>query len=208
MKSPDLTLLCDGCGRPASPEHLAVRLQRLEAATRYRPVHIGVLFLGLAAPRSEEEYLYSRAAGKETPAADFAGESLQILRAARLDVQTSAQSGTRERLLEEFQRRGCFLAHILECPLPPTAGAGKEIGAAASHLPAVLARIRRSLKPRQIVPVSSAMEGLLGRLADGGLAERLLLDGGGTPFALDGPEPAAAAERLRNALEGEQGPGR
>jgi len=35
------TLLpCDGCGQPASAEHIARRLQRLEWATRFRPIHI------------------------------------------------------------------------------------------------------------------------------------------------------------------------
>jgi hypothetical protein len=38
-------ILCDGCGQPATPEHIAERIHRLELATRYRPIHIQVLWL-------------------------------------------------------------------------------------------------------------------------------------------------------------------
>src|SRR5882724_705009 len=54
-----LDLPCDGCGQIASTEHIARRLQRLEWATRYRPVHIHTLFLGGASPQKQEEFLYS-----------------------------------------------------------------------------------------------------------------------------------------------------
>jgi len=45
------TLLpCDGCGQPASAEHIARRLQRLEWATRFRPIHIQALLLAAFRP--------------------------------------------------------------------------------------------------------------------------------------------------------------
>ena len=57
-------LPCDGCGLPASPEHISLRVRRLELATQFRPVHIGVLFLVLAPPASEQDDFYGAAASK------------------------------------------------------------------------------------------------------------------------------------------------
>lgn len=49
---------CDGCGRLAAPEHIARRLRRLELASRFRPLHIGILFLAEAPPSRIEDYFY------------------------------------------------------------------------------------------------------------------------------------------------------
>src|SRR2546428_5690956 len=70
-----IELPCDGCGQNASTEHIARRLQRLEWATRYRPVHIHTLFLGSASPQKQEEFLYS-------PNGEFLGEAGVLLEAA------------------------------------------------------------------------------------------------------------------------------
>jgi hypothetical protein len=208
MISSAFTLPCDGCGRPASAAHIAGRLRRLEWATRFRPVHIGVLFLGLAAPARDEGYLYAGAGEEAAALTGFAGEARHILHAAGLDALAGEKSAARAKVLEEFQHRGYFLAHLLECPSETPAGEGSGLlAAAASHLPAVLARIRRSLKPKQIALVSSALEGMLAHLSADALGAPLLLDGG-KPFALDGTDPASAAERLRVALEGKREPGR
>src|SRR2546427_11951448 len=67
-----IELPCDGCGQNASTEHIARRLQRLEWATRYRPVHIHTLFLGSASPQKQEEFLYS-------PNGEFPGEAGGLL---------------------------------------------------------------------------------------------------------------------------------
>ncbi|MBZ5529364.1 MAG: hypothetical protein LAN71_15890 [Acidobacteriia bacterium] len=208
MISSAFTLPCDGCGRSAPAAHIAGRLQRLEWATRFRPVHIGVLFLGLAAPARDEDYLYAGAGEEGQSLTGFAGEARHILHAAGLDALAGGKYATRAKVLEEFQHRGYFLAHLLECPpeAPGREGSGL-LAAATSHMPAVLTRIRRSLKPKQIALVSSAMQSMLAHFTDDALGAPLLLDGG-KPFALDGPDPAAAAERLRVALEGKRGPGR
>src|ERR1700731_5510069 len=51
------SILCDGCGLPASPEHLAARMQLLELVTRFRPIHIHVLFVALdPMPRPQDEF--------------------------------------------------------------------------------------------------------------------------------------------------------
>jgi hypothetical protein len=51
------SILCDGCGLPASPEHIAARMERLELVTRFRPIHIHVLFVALdPMPRPQDEF--------------------------------------------------------------------------------------------------------------------------------------------------------
>ena len=52
-------LPCDGCGLPASPDHIADRLRRLELSTRFRPVHMGVLFIALMPPIRPQDDFYA-----------------------------------------------------------------------------------------------------------------------------------------------------
>jgi len=125
-------LLCDGCGQPASPEHIARRLQRLEWTTRFRPVHIGALLLGAVAPKKDSEFLYS-------PGGDWGGEAKLVLAAAGV----SQDGKSAEAALAEFQRGGFLLTHVLECPLE--GDPGRLPALMASRLPGVLTRIRRSL---------------------------------------------------------------
>jgi hypothetical protein len=40
-------------------DHIRRRIERLELATRYRPVHIQTLLIGAAPPEAMEEYFYS-----------------------------------------------------------------------------------------------------------------------------------------------------
>src|ERR1700680_2959281 len=58
-------LPCDGCGLPASPEHIARRVRRLELSTRFRPVHIGLLFVARAPSVRPEDDFYGPAESKE-----------------------------------------------------------------------------------------------------------------------------------------------
>ena len=51
--------ICDGCGAAVGSEHIRKRIERLELATRYRPVHIQTLLVGDAPPSRDEDYLYS-----------------------------------------------------------------------------------------------------------------------------------------------------
>jgi hypothetical protein len=180
-------LRCDGCGQPASSEHIARRLQRLEWTTRYRPVHIGTLLLGAVAPESDADFIYS-------PAGAWTGEAKELLSAAGLITDGKFAEAT----LAEFQRGGLFLSHVLECPLEdgPVGGIQQLL---ANRLPAVLARIRRSLKPKRLAAISMLLEGFLPVLGSGELACAILLDQG-KPFALDGDGASESAKRLREAL--------
>jgi hypothetical protein len=179
-------LRCDGCGQLASPEHIARRLQRLEWTTRYRPVHIGTLLLGAIAPLKDSSFIYSPAGGWE-------GEANTLLVAAGL---TRAGKSS-EVLLAEFQRGGLFLTHVLECPLEGGAvGTFQQL--IANRLPGVLTRIRRSLKPKRLVPISQALGQFLPALISGELPCPILLDQE-KPFALD-VDTSESAKRLREAL--------
>lgn len=182
-------LPCDGCGQPASSEHIAKRLQRLEWTTRYRPVHIGTLFVGAIAPRNDSEFLYSGGG-------EFAGEAGIILEAAGLSATGKAAEAT----LAEFQRGGFLLAYVLDCPLERSTESSKAISAVLEErLPAVLARIRRSWKPKKLVPISRALQPVLGRLEAAALGCIILLDDT-KPFALDGDAVDQAIAHLRQAL--------
>ncbi len=153
--SPTISLPCDGCGQSASPEHLARRFQRLEWTTRYRPVHIQALLLGGIAPQSDNAFLYS-------PEGNYDGEAAILLDA--LQIPKAGKSA--DAILSEFQKRGLFLTHVLECPL--------EQGVSPSHaeqflekqLPFVIARIRRSLKPKRVVLLSNDLTPLTGKLTE------------------------------------------
>ncbi|MCU1240184.1 MAG: hypothetical protein JWO71_910 [Candidatus Acidoferrum typicum] len=180
-------LRCDGCGQLASPQHIARRLQRLEWTTRFRPVHIGTLLLGAVTPLNDSDFIYSPAGGWE-------GEAKILLAAA--GVTLAGKSA--EAVLAEFQRGGFFLTHALECPLKD--GTDDDLQhLIANRLPGVLARIRRSLKPKRLVPLSQALEQFLPVLRSGELPCAILLDRD-KPFAFDADTSGESAHRLREAL--------
>jgi hypothetical protein len=194
----DTSLLrCDGCGQPASPEHVRKRLQRLEWTTRYRPLHIGTLLLGAFAPENDSEFLYA-------DCGDFAGEAGFVLRATTVSPAGKSPEVT----LAEFQRAGFLVSYVLECPLehgPTDSGAVQAV--LDRQWPAALARIRRSLKPKRIVPISQLLEPVLGAVEKIDLGCPIVLDDG-RPFALDGNAPDEAIVRLGHALAGLSAPNR
>lgn len=184
---PTNSVSCDGCGQAVAGEHTARRLQRLEWATRYRPVHIGTLLLGAISPQSDTEFLY---AGK------FQGEAARVLEAAGI-----AYAGkSAEAVLAEFQRGGYFLAYVLECPLDDTGGGAASVeGLLGRQITAVQARIRRSLKPKRVVPISGHVMQVTSRLTSEELGCVVMLDGG-KPFELEPGVPGGSAARLRDLL--------
>jgi hypothetical protein len=182
-------LRCDGCGQLASSEHLAKRLQRLEWTTRYRPLHVGTLLLGAISPANDSEFLYSERG-------EFAGEAQRVLEVAGI----SSGEKSAEAILTEFQRGGFLLTHVLECPLEPSADSVTDVPAMlAKQFPFVAARVRRSLKPKRVVPISQWLGPSLGTPEKADLGCPIILEGI-APFALDGNAPQEAIARLRNAL--------
>lgn len=51
--------VCDGCGTMVDAEHIRHRIERLEMATRYRPVRIQTLLIGPVPQAKKEECPYS-----------------------------------------------------------------------------------------------------------------------------------------------------
>jgi hypothetical protein len=182
-------LLCDGCGQAALPEHIARRLQRLEWTTRYRPVHIQAVLLSGAAPVADDEFLYS-------PNGANRGESARLLEA----LEMPHGGRTWDTLLTDFQRRGLLLAHVMECPIEDgQASPGTLAALFSKRIPAVITRIRRSLKPKRVVLISQALGTLTSCFMESELGCPVLLDSG-KPFVLDGSDAAGVAARLREAL--------
>jgi hypothetical protein len=153
------TLLpCDGCGQLASAEHIAHRLQRLEWATRFRPIHIQALLLAASAPEADSDFLYS-------PESSFTGQAGALLTA--LGISTAGKCS--EEVLADFQKRGLVLASLLECPIEPGTNASEARALREHHLPQALARIRRSLKPKRVLVVSLELQPLAPQLTESAL---------------------------------------
>ena len=183
-----LSLTCDGCGQSASPAHLARRLQRLEWTTRYRPVHIQALLLGGIAPEADAAFLYS-------PEGNYQGEAANLLDA----LQISREGKSADAVLTEFQRRGLLLTHVLECPLEPGVDLPDAQQLLEKQLTAVMARIRRSLKPRRVLLFSRELAAVAGKFTEADLGSAVFTGPYG-PFALDGSPSESEMEEFRRAL--------
>jgi hypothetical protein len=187
----NVTLLpCDGCGQLASAEHISRRLQRLEWATRFRPLHIQTLLLGGIPSQRDDEFLYS-------PEPSPKGEAHTILEA----VEISAEGKSKEAILVDFQKRGLMLAHVLECPLEANACASESHALIQNHLGAAVARIRRSLKPKRVLLLSPHLQRLAEQLHQANLGCPVLPLPTGT--YLPSPNPGEGElEAFRMALAG------
>ena len=194
---------CDGCGLPASPGHVALRIRRIELATRFRPIHINVLFLAEAPPEKLEDYFYfpagNRAERGRLSRALFSGlmTGLQI---------AAANAAGDEPLLAEFQRRGFFLADCLECPVAEIVPGLREGTAKANsnelthrYGATILRRIESSYKPKRIVLLSTRTRHLIPLLQQAGWGGRLLLYHG-LPLHFPHPDNPGAQAQFRQGL--------
>jgi hypothetical protein len=162
----DTNLLpCDGCGQFAPPAHIARRLQRLEWATRYRPVHIQTVLLGAVVPAQQGSFLYSESA-------PFSGEAAQLLEA----LQIATEGKSRDDVLAEFQKRGLLLIHVLECPLEGRLSPSEIDGLIERQSRQTLVRIRRSLKPKRVLLFSKELTALASKLTEADFDAPVLLD--------------------------------
>ena len=162
-------ILCDGCGQPAQPEHIARRLKRLENTTRYRPIRVQALFLGVVSPLESGEHLYSAQGA-------FRGEGATLL--AALGVDPAGRSV--EEVLSDFQRRGYLFAHLIECGEKASdARVCRE--ALARRIAATLTRIRRSFKPKRVVLLGQELAEFIPQFVAANLDAVLILRDG-RPF--------------------------
>jgi hypothetical protein len=179
-------LSCEACGQPASPEHIARRLRRLEWATRYRPLHIQALLLSAVAPADDADFLYA-------PDGQFQGEA-----GALLDVLEISRKGkSADVILTEFQKRGLLFSHVLECPLESNQKDSSLQELLERRVPGTLARIRRSLKPKRVVLLSAELAGVQNRFTEAELSIPVFSDQN-RPFQL--PIQVASRESFLRAL--------
>ena len=151
-------IVCDGCGLPASAGHTAQRLERLELATRYRPIHINVLLVALEPMARPEDDFYrppeSRGFFDSMPTA--------------LDISTGAGGvGSDTANLLEFQRRGYYLSYLSECPIAPrpTADSNADGDVALDCIPrlasTLVKRIRFNYKPKYVALLGTDLQPLI-----------------------------------------------
>lgn len=180
--------VCDGCGAQVDDVHIRQRIERLELATRFRPIHISVLFIDAALPPRFEDYFYRAAADRSerSPASRAYFDSLT--KCAGLAPGSDSKAGE-DAALAEFQRRGFFLIGAIECPLDNLLDPQNAIDRAA---PAVLRRITVSYKPKSIVLLSPLTQLLVRVFQEGGCASELILYDG-QPFAGPADETLAKA---------------
>jgi hypothetical protein len=191
MEIPSNWVTCDGCGLPASPAQIAERLNRLELATRYRPIHIGVLFVAAAPSIRPEDDFYRPPESRE-----FFDLLLGAVEIPALGNTTPSGEDSREKevaRLVEFQRRGYYLSYLSECPLPT----GKEaVTPAISRLGStLLRRIRFNYRPRQIAILGNHFSPLGGIIEKAAMPSTLL-----SLLEVPNQGDAAEAERFRKAL--------
>jgi hypothetical protein len=184
---------CDGCGQLASPEHIARRLQRLEWATRYRPIHIQALLLGGISPNDDSDFLYS-------PEGRFEGEARKLLEA----IQLPTEGKSADAVLSEFQKRGLMLTHLLECPTRPGLTDAQIAQLFQAHLPSTVARLRRSFKPKRIILITQDLLPFLNTLQHADLGCPVFPTSS-SPFFLEGNAGAIDFHFGRQALAGSDG---
>jgi hypothetical protein len=181
---------CDSCGQPATPEHIRDRIQRLERATRYRPIHVSLLLICTAPPARAEDDLY--ALEQEQGSAESRAYLGGLLACVGIDSTAFATPAAQ---LAELQHRGIYLARLVECPLR---GGASVADLAADYGATLLKRIALSYKPKRIALLDPAAPGLVELLLRSQFSSLLINQGQGidVPDATD----ATAVARVRAML--------
>ena len=102
--------LCDGCGAQVDEAHIRSRIERLEHATRYRPIHVQVLFLAAAPPSKPEDDFYRAATSAKRSAAsqmffDEISKSIGRKPGDTADEEATLGGISARRLLSRLRRR-------------------------------------------------------------------------------------------------------
>jgi hypothetical protein len=181
--------VCDGCGAQVDDAHIRQRIERLELATRFRPIHISVLLIDAAPPARFEDYFYRAAADRSERSLASRPYFDALMKCAGLAPGPDSQAGE-DAALAEFQRRGFFLIGAIECPLADRSDPQAAIERAS---PAVLRRVKMSYKPKSVVLLSPLTQPLVQAFEDNGCASQLILHDG-QPFA--GPADQALANAI------------
>lgn len=164
--------VCDGCGAQVDDAHIRQRIERLELATRFRPVHISVLLIDAAPPTRFEDYFYRASANgfDRSPASRAYFNALMqcggVTRAAQANEETA---------LAEFQRGGFFLIGAIECALEHHPDPQKAVEHAST---ALLRRVKVSYKPKSIAFLSAFTQPLVPIFQENGWGTGLILNDG------------------------------
>jgi hypothetical protein len=188
-------LPCDGCGLPASPDHIAARVKRLELSTQFRPVHIGVLFVVLAPPARTEDDFYAPAESKEF--FDPFLEAMEVPRSTEKSPKPADAHAAELGRLAEFQHRGYYLVYLSECPIR----ASEEPAATtiARLAPTLLRRIRFNYRPKHIAPLGSELNPLIEIFKGEGIAP-IVTQANGLALPAPGTGPLDWLELFRRSV--------
>jgi len=160
--------VCDGCAGEVDESHIRRRIERLEMAARFRPIHIQVLLLGDAPPTSIEDYFYRLPIQGEARASSAIRSIGEILAAAGIEEEAAMDT---KAALADFQRRGFYLADAVECPVTP-----EELDERVSRLaPTIIKRIKFSYRPKYVAVVGVAAQRLIPVFKECAVAQKLVM---------------------------------
>src|SRR5260370_21925985 len=167
--------ICDGGGAKADEAHIRQRIERLELATRFRPIHIQVLLLDAAPPAKLEDYFYRATTNSEERSVASRMHFDELAKCIGPASGTHTQEDSR---LAEFQKRGFFLAYAVECPVESSS----ELAQAIKRLaPTVALRVNSSYKPKFVAPISRLVQEVIPVLQSKGWGDKIILNDG-KPF--------------------------
>lgn len=179
--------VCDGCGESVEAGHIRQRIERLELATRFRPIHVNLLLIDAAPPIRREDFLYDASTPLRSRSA--AGQAY-FVELTKLAGATTGPDAPLEPILAEFQHGGFFLASAVECPMDDSDRLSEVIRRLA---PTVVCRVQASYKPKYVALISQPTRDLIEPLRASGWGERLILESG-APFATPVVGGSAMAE--------------
>jgi hypothetical protein len=189
MEIPSSWVTCDGCGFPSSPAHIGDRVGRLEFATRFRPIHINVLFVAAAPLGRPEDDFYRPPESRE-----FFDPFMDAVGIPASGSKTDARANTPESdtaRLAEFQRRGYYLAYLSECPISTD---GDSVSSAISRLGSrFILRVRFNYKPRHIAILGANLSPLRKLVEEAAMSSILILL---TPLEMLGAADAVSGARF------------
>jgi hypothetical protein len=167
--------VCDSCGAECDDGHIRQRIERLELATRFRPIHISVLLIDWGPPARFEDYFYraTKDRSQRSPASRVYFDALVKCAGVQPGPDMDEDAS-----LAEFQRHGFFLVGAVDCALDGPGDPSKVIERVAAVL---VRRVNVSYKPKSVAFLSPETLGLVPVFQANGWGPRLILSGG-KPF--------------------------
>lgn len=190
---------CDCAESDVSESHVRERIARIERASRFRPVHIRILLLDAAPAASLQDDFYFSAADRSSRSL-YSRMYFDELAVASGISRDSLSSLDESAALADFQRRGFFLAHVVECPIEDQQALRHTVNRLA---PALLRRLDTSYKPKHVVPIGQAVSEIIPFLQMSGWGSRLILAKGTSfedPFLGDPQNQAEFGTYLGDSL--------